>query len=273
MLREEIGNDSYWFFDSMTDFTNYLIKTEDYFPFGSKSSSSAMKKSSGYHFNEATSWKDFIYKLTHGSKNYSKDDNFFKTDDYDKKFESTRAVNGNPIVPRVLKNLPKSNRKLKRNKKTAYYDIYLNSCELGYVDGEDIKKYHTYIFNKINGLISEANTVSINWYGKSSFNNGKTVSVIINLKNPMYNVDINRLMYFLTSPDLFRRGNFRIYELDSFSEGSCFGGGYGRSLSSRDKAIESKLGGILLHNLISFGGSVERAINDVEKRLIQVVRN
>lgn len=272
MLREETGNDSYWFFDSMTDFTNYLIKTEDYFPFGSKNRSSAMKKSSGYSFNEANSWKDFIYKLTYGSKNYSKDDNFFKTDDYDKKFESTRAVNGNPIIPRVLKNLPKSSRKLKRNKKTAYYDIYINSAELAYVNGEDIKEYHTYIFNKINGLISQANTVSVNWYGKSSFG-GKTVAVVINLKPPMYNVDINRLMYFLTSPDLFRRGNFRIYELDAFSHDSCFGGGYGSSVSSKDKAIEDKLGGILLHNLISFGGSVDRAIKDAEKRLIEVKKN
>ena len=98
MIREEHGDNVYYFFDSMGDFTRYLLKIEDYFPYHSKQHCSSFSNYSE-NFHETKNWEDFIEKLHFGLKNYSHDDNIFFTKNYTSKFQRSKDICGLPSIP------------------------------------------------------------------------------------------------------------------------------------------------------------------------------
>ena len=272
MIREEYGDNVYYFFDSMGDFTKYLLKIEDYFPYHSKQYCSSFSKYDE-KFHETKNWQEFMEKLYFGSKNYSSDDNIFFTKNYTSKFQRKKDICGVPSIPLFLMNQPKSYHKRKKTNKVSFYPIYINACETWYVDSGDIKEYKSFVFDKINYLISKANTVQLNWYEKTLLDDNKTMTIMIKLKDPQYHVNINRLMFFITSPDISRRGCFRIGETESFAYKNCRkGNGYGKAESETDSIIEGKLNGISVKNLSSFS-SLDEAKRNIESKLTSVNRN
>jgi len=282
MKRVEKDGDVYYFFGSMEDFTQYMVKMEDYHPFLNKNECISIREKRDNGFHSIKTWKKFITALKGGMRGAEKDKNIFHTDTYMHKFNIEKHVNGQPVIPRVLKNIPKAYNRLKKNKKTGFYNIFINIGEYWGIKDNKVKEYRNYIYNKIYTLIKEANTVELNIYAKIiSTKTDNSMSMVIKLKPAMYEVNIDRLMFFVTNSDILRRGMFRLMEVDPLMYKDCRFA-YGRPAKSRDQDIEKQLRGILVHNLTSFDGLDEdghrvdefkEAVKDVEERLLETQTN
>lgn len=283
MKRMERGKDCYYFFSSMEDFTQHMENIEDYNPFLSSIECESLKTGKGnYNSRMTDNFHEFLTGCRDGIKGGNKDKNLFKTNEYYSKFNTERSICGAPVIPRVLKNHPKAYTRLKKTKKTGFYNIFINVSEYWGIHGDKVQDYRNYLYDKIYTLISNANSVELNIYAKiMSTQTDNSLSMVIKLKPVAYEVNMDRLMFFITNGDVVRRGMFRLLETDPFMYKDCRFA-YGRPAKSRDEDIERSLNGILIHNLTSFDGvdsdgnrinEVDEAKKDIEKRLIDTQTN
>jgi len=258
-----------YYFDSMNDFIHYLEENENTESKYPKHKWASKKTNGSNGFNDSKSWEHFILNMKRGKKEYNVDTNVFVTDKYDPKFEKNKDFYGTVAVPKHLIGLPKPCSRIKKTKPVKYYPIYIGFSESAGVHTGDIKEYKLMIFEKINALISEGHTVDINIFVRSKIPDyDGYFNLIICIKKHNQNPDMNKLMYFVCSADILRRGYFRLLEADPDALEKNHGGGYGRPENSNVDYINEKFNAILLHSLTSHGGDLGDAISSVESKLV-----
>lgn len=271
-----------YYFESMNDYIKHMKKIKDTASNLPERLCFSKHNTTSNHsyfteFFETKTFQEFLHHLDHGKKEYDIDKDVFKTKEYEQKFKSERDYYGNPNVPRALMGLPKNCHRIRKTKQTDYYHIFIGFSEASYISPESIKEYKLKIFEKINGLISEGHAVDISLFARTYFEKIDTyVNIIISLVKGNVAVDMNKLMFFVTTVDVLRRGYFRLMEVDPliFNEEDNYQ--YGVNMSSKTDEIEKIFNSILIHPLSSFElnndeDSAENrlrvAMEDVENRL------
>lgn len=259
-------------FKSMNDFTSYILDIEDDIHVLKRENCSSFTNKNEFrgNFYDCKDWNDFTKGLQEGKKEYSIDKDVFKTKSFEKKFEVKRDFFGSPSVPRTLMGLPKNHRRAMKTQETDYYSIFISFSEASFISSQNIKEYRLFIFDKINYLISEGHAVDIDLFARVYFRHIKTyVNIIITLKKTYDSPDMDKLMFFVCSSDILRRGYFRIMEADPLIFNDQHTYSYGRPMNPQVKEIEDEFEALLVHPLSVFEKKMHKAKEDVVERLIK----